>query len=120
MALDAVASHVKQALNGRGGIRVNGDPKAVVRTIGLLPGNTPIQAALKLLPSVDAIVGGEYASGSLRNMRDKVTAGEKKSLILVGRVLSQEPGMKLCAQWLERILPELRTRFQSATLLEAA
>jgi hypothetical protein len=109
MALDAVASHVKQALNGRGGIRVIGDPKAVVRTIGLLPGNTPIQAALKLLPSVDAIVGGEVREWeSAEYVRDKVTAGDTKSLILVGRVLSQEPGMKLCAQWLERILPELR------------
>ena len=109
MALDAVASHVKQALSGRGGIRVIGDPKADVRTVGLLPGNTPIQAALRLLPSVDAIIGGEVREWeSAEYVRDKVTAGETKSLILVGRVLSQEPGMKLCAQWLERIVPELR------------
>ena len=110
MTLDAVASHVKHALHARGGIRVIGDPNAEIRTIGLLPGNTPIQAALQLLPSVDAIIGGEVREWeSAEYVRDKVTAGEKKSLILVGRVLSEEPGMKLCAQWLETIVPELET-----------
>jgi putative NIF3 family GTP cyclohydrolase 1 type 2 len=109
MPLDALASRVKQALDGRGGVRVIGDPTADVRSIGLLPGNTPIQAALKLLPSVDAIIGGEVREWeSAEYVRDKVTAGEKKSLILVGRVLSEEPGMKLCAQWLGTIVPELK------------
>jgi hypothetical protein len=30
-------------------------------------------------------------------VRDKVTAGEKKGLILVGRVVSEEAGMNVCA-----------------------
>ena len=107
--LDRLASHVKQALHARGGIRVIGDPKLEVRTIGLLPGNTPIQAALKVLPSVDAIVAGEVREWeSAEYVRDKVTAGEKKALVLIGRIVSEEPGMSVCARWLGTIVPEVK------------
>ena len=52
-------SAIKKTLGARGGIRVMGDARHRVRTIGLLPGSTPIQAALRMLPGVDAIVAGE-------------------------------------------------------------
>jgi hypothetical protein len=60
LRLDAVVSHVKSALRSRGGIRVVGDPK---RGAALGCSATPIQAALWMLPNVDAI-GGRSASGN--------------------------------------------------------
>jgi putative NIF3 family GTP cyclohydrolase 1 type 2 len=115
LRLDALASHVKDALRSRGGIRVVGDPRTMVQRIGLLPGTTPIQAALKLLPNVDAIVAGEVREWeSVEYVRDKVFSAEKKGLILVGRIVSEEPGMNVCANWLKTFVPEVPIRHISA------
>ena len=115
VALDALVSNVKDALRLRGGIRVIGDPRTTVARIGLLPGTTPIQAALKMLPNVDVIVAGEVREWeTVEYVRDKVFAGEKKGLILVGRVVSEEPGMATCADWLKTFVPEVPVRHISA------
>jgi putative NIF3 family GTP cyclohydrolase 1 type 2 len=115
LRLDSLADHVKQALRSRGGIRVVGDPSIMVRRVGLLPGTTPIQAALKMLPGVDVIVAGEVREWeSVEYARDTVFAGEKKALILVGRVVSEEPGMSLCADWLKTVVTEVPIRHIAA------
>jgi putative NIF3 family GTP cyclohydrolase 1 type 2 len=108
--LDALASDLKKKLKARGGIRVLGAPQLKVHKIGLLPGTTPIQSALQMLPSVDTVIAGEVREWeSVEYARDKVAAGEKKSLILLGRVVSEDPGMNACAQWIKTIVPELTT-----------
>jgi putative NIF3 family GTP cyclohydrolase 1 type 2 len=115
LTLDALASHVKSALRSRGGIRVVGDPRTSVQRVGLLAGTTPIQAALKMLPQVDVIVAGEVREWeSVEYVRDKVFAGEKKGLILIGRTVSEEPGMEVCAGWLKTFVPEVPIRHISA------
>jgi putative NIF3 family GTP cyclohydrolase 1 type 2 len=112
LTLDALASDLKKKLNARGGVRVVGDPQLKVQKIGLLPGTTPIQAALKTLPDVDVLIAGEVREWeSVEYARDKVTAGEKKGLILIGRVVSEDPGMNVCAKWLKTIVPELTTKW---------
>jgi hypothetical protein len=111
LRLDALVGNVKNALRSRGGIRVVGDPGTMVQRIGLLPGTTPVQAALKMLPNVDVIVAGEVREWeSVEYVRDKLFSGEKKALILVGRVVSEEPGMSLCAGWLETFISEVPVR----------
>ena len=106
---DALAALVKEKLNARGGIRVVGDSQIRVESIGLLPGSTPIQAALRALPAVDAVIAGEVREWeSVEYVRDTVAAGGKKGLILIGRVLSEDPGMRVCAEWLRTLVPELR------------
>ena len=113
--LETLVEHVKRGLKARGGIRVVGDPKTTVRRVALLPGSTPLQATLKLLPTVDAIVAGEVREWeSVEYARDKVFAGERKGLILVGRVVSEEPGMDICANWLKTFIPEVPIRHISA------
>ena len=113
--LDALASHVKSGLRLQGGIRVVGNPQTMVQRVGLLPGTTPIQAALKMLPAVDVIVAGEVREWeSVEYARDKVFSGEKKGLILVGRVVSEEPGMEVCANWLRTFVSEVPVRHISA------
>jgi putative NIF3 family GTP cyclohydrolase 1 type 2 len=110
VTLGALASDLKKKLNARGGIRVVGDPQLKVQKIGLLPGTTPIQAALQMLPGVDAVIAGEVREWeSVEYARDKLSAGEKKNLILIGRVVSENPGMNICAQWVKTIVPELAT-----------
>lgn len=110
VTLGALAVKVKKTLNARGGIRVVGDPQTKVEKIALLPGATPLQASLNTLPSVDVIIAGEVREWeSVEYARDTVTAGGRKGLILLGRVLSEEPGMTVCAQWISTIVRELAT-----------
>ena len=110
MTLDALASALRRNLNARGGIRVVGDPSTKVQRIAVLPGTTPIQTTLKALPAVDAIVAGEVREWeSVEYARDAVTAGQDKGFIVVGRVLSEEPGMNVCAQWVRTLVSEVRT-----------
>lgn len=112
VTLDALASDVKAKLNARGGMRIVGNPQTRVRHIGLLPGTVPIQATVKLLPDVDVIVAGEIREWeSSEYARDMVTAGFNKGLILIGRSFSEEPGMKVCAGWLQTIVPEAPCRW---------
>ena len=115
LRLETMASTIKNALQSRGGIRVLGDPQIVVQRVGLLPGTTPIQAALKMLPNVDVIVAGEVREWeSVEYVRDKIFGGEKKGLVLVGRVVSEEPGMNVCADWLKTFVSEVPIRHISA------
>lgn len=106
MTLEALVMTVRKRLGSRGGIRVVGDPKTTVRRVGLLPGSTPLVATMTLLPSVDVIVGGEMREWeSVELVRDAVLAGNRKALILVGRIVSEEPGMSACATWLKTVVP---------------
>lgn len=113
--LDVLASHVERGLNARGGVRVVGPPEMRVARIALLPGTTPLAAALQALPGVDAIVAGEVREWeTVEYARDAVTAAGNKALILAGRIVSEDPGMGVCARWLETIVPEVRSAWMAA------
>jgi putative NIF3 family GTP cyclohydrolase 1 type 2 len=115
VTLDTLAVNLKNALRSRGGIRVIGDPKMMVRRVGLLPGTTPIQSAVKMLPDVDVIIAGEVREWeSVEYVRDQVFSGAKKGLLLLGRVVSEEPGMEVCANWLKTFISEVPIRHISA------
>jgi len=89
-------------------MRIVGDPKLRIRKVAFLPGSTPIQASVEILPGVDAIIAGEVREWeSVEYVRDTVDLGGKKSLTLVGRIVSEGPGMRFCAQWLKTIVPEV-------------
>jgi putative NIF3 family GTP cyclohydrolase 1 type 2 len=112
LALERLVDHIKDRLNARGGMRIIGNRQSRVRRIGVLPGSVPIQAALTLLPEVDVIIAGEIREWETSEyVRDSVTAGLEKGLILIGRTLSEEPGMRLCAQWLQTVVPDVPCRW---------
>jgi len=114
-SLEALASQLKKALGTRGGIRGIGDRTLVVRRIGFLPGYTLIQAAIAMLPHVDAIVAGEVQEWeSATYAQDVAFAGIKKGFLSIGRVVNEAPGMQMCAGWLKTIVPEVPVRFISA------
>jgi putative NIF3 family GTP cyclohydrolase 1 type 2 len=99
-------------LNVRAGIRVVGDPQNQVSRIGVLPGVSAHAASLKLLPECDVIVAGETREWeSVEYAQDAGAAGQKKGLIMLGRVASEEPGMNLCADWLKTLLPDVSVRW---------
>jgi putative NIF3 family GTP cyclohydrolase 1 type 2 len=115
VSLEALAARVKSRLDARGGVRVVGRPQTRVRTIALLPGTRPIQDTVALLPQVDAIIAGEIREWeSSEYARDVVNAGLGKGLILVGRSLSEDAGMRVCAEWLRPLVPEAPVRWLPA------
>jgi putative NIF3 family GTP cyclohydrolase 1 type 2 len=114
-SLGALVAQVKNSLKSRGGMRIIGDPQLRIRKVAFLPGSTPIQASLKTLPGADVIVAGEVREWeSVEYVRDTVALGGKKALILVGRIVSEDPGMQVCAQWLKAIVPEVPSRWVPA------
>jgi putative NIF3 family GTP cyclohydrolase 1 type 2 len=111
LTLERLAANVSKMLQSRGGVRVMGDRQTTVRRVGLLPGTTTIQTALKMLPNVDVIVAGEVREWeTVEYVRDQLFSGAKKGLLLVGRVVSEEPGMQVCADWLKTLVPEVPVR----------
>jgi putative NIF3 family GTP cyclohydrolase 1 type 2 len=110
--LERFAGDVRTRLNVRGGMRIVGDRSTRVRTVGVLAGSTAIQTTLTLLPEVDVLITGEIREWeSSEYVRDAVTAGLGKGLILIGRSLSEEPGMRVCAEWLQTLIPEVPCRW---------
>lgn len=110
--LDRLVEDVNRKLNARGGMRIVGNRQLRVRRIGFLPGTVPIQTTLNVLPQVDALIAGEIREWeSSEYARDVVSEGLPRALILLGRSLSEDPGMNACARWLETILPDVRCRW---------
>jgi hypothetical protein len=115
LTLEELARELKRKLGARGGIRVVGDRGSRVRRVALLPGSTPIAASLAALPDADVIVAGEVREWeSVEYARDVVFAGAPKGLMLVGRVVSEDPGMARCATWLAPFIPEVPVRHIAA------
>lgn len=114
IALERLVNDVNGRLNARGGLRIVGNRQLQVRRIGFLPGSVPIQATLKVLPHVDALIAGEIREWeSSEYARDTMSEGLPHALILLGRSLSEEPGMNACAEWLKTIVPDVRCRWIS-------
>jgi putative NIF3 family GTP cyclohydrolase 1 type 2 len=95
-------------------LRVVGDPKLEVKRVlaswgfvGRMPG-IPLFAS----PDVDVFIAGETREWELvEYVRDSITMGNKKALILVGHVLSEQGGMSYCAEWLKTFIPEVPVEF---------
>ena len=114
-SLGALVAHVKKSLKLRGGMRIVGDPRLRVRKVAFLPGSTSIQTSIATLPGVDVIIAGEVREWeSVEYVRDAVALGGKKSLALIGRIVSEDPGMQVCAQWLKTVVPEVPSTWISA------
>lgn len=113
--LDTLARDLITRLGIRGGLRAIGDRALVVRRVGLLPGVSRVEAAIAMLPGVDAIVAGEvWEWETAAYVQDVVYAGLPKGLLSIGRAVSEAPGMQLCAEWLGTIVPEVPVRFIDA------
>jgi putative NIF3 family GTP cyclohydrolase 1 type 2 len=66
-------------------------------------------------PDVDLIVVGETREWELvEYVQDQIAAGQRKALIVINHVVSEQAGMAYCAEWLRPIVPEVPVTFIAA------
>ena len=105
--LGALARTIQDRLKVRT-LRAIGDPGIPVSRISLSPGAAGLMAAVRTLPQADVYVCGEATEWEgIEYARDTIAAGQKKGMILAGHVVTEDPGMNLCAQWLKTFIPEV-------------
>ena len=114
-SLSALVPQVRTKLKSSGGMRVIGDPKTLVKRVTVLPGVQELAKLLARLPSTDLILAGEVRDWEgPEYVGDASTAGLKKGLITVGRVVSEDPGMGACASWLKTFINEVPVEWIAA------
>jgi putative NIF3 family GTP cyclohydrolase 1 type 2 len=108
------ASQVKR-LTGSRAFRCVGDPRAKVSRILLGPGYaTPWMSA-----EADVVIGGEQqeADGAFDNVEyvaDAVSLGMAKGLIMLGHVISEQPGMEDLAKWMQTFIKGIPIQYVPA------
>lgn len=102
-----------QAKLGDMTMRVVGDPKLPVRRVGVALGNAAQMPTIALLNGPADVVLAGYCREweAVEYVQDMIASGSKKAMILLGEVLSVEPGMRFCADWLKTVVPDLPIAF---------
>lgn len=98
-------------------LRVVGDPKLPVHRVIASWGNVSLMPGIPLLsrPDVDVLVVGETREWELvEYAQDAIASGRKKALIILGHVVSEQAGMKYCAEWLKGFITEVPIEFIAA------
>ncbi|SPE24687.1 conserved exported hypothetical protein [Candidatus Sulfopaludibacter sp. SbA3] len=100
-----IVAIISERLKLRAGLRAVGDRKTTVRRVLLQPGAMTTATMWSRYSEVDMIVAGEVREWeNTHYAADMFTAGEKRVLVTVGRVVSEEPGMRACADWLKTVV----------------
>jgi putative NIF3 family GTP cyclohydrolase 1 type 2 len=102
--LGALAADIARRLNGRA-IRVAGDPGMKVTRIALGPG----YGVPSLSASFDVAVGGEApeSGGNAEYVLDAGAQGQKKGVVLLGHMMSEDFGMQEVSEWLRTFLTDV-------------
>lgn len=98
-------------------MRVIGDPNLTVRRAMASWGNCSLQPGAPFLarPEVDVLIIGETHEWELvEYAQDMIASGQKKALIILGHVVSEQSGMKFCAEWLKGFVKEVPIEFIAA------
>jgi putative NIF3 family GTP cyclohydrolase 1 type 2 len=114
--LAAFARDIQARLNIRV-VRVVGDPAMPVRKVVASWGNVSLSPGAPLLAQedVDVLIIGETHEWELvEYAQDMIASGKKKALIILGHVVSEQAGMKYCAEWLRGFIPEVPIEFIAA------
>src|SRR3984957_10150744 len=99
-------------------MRVVGDAKMPVKRVvanwgyaSLMP--RVIKTAAR--PDGDVVICGETREWELvEYVQDQIAAGAKKALIVVNHVVSEQSGMRYCAEWLKPMVPEVPVEFMAS------
>lgn len=107
--LGEVAKSLKKRFHAET-MRVEGDPSLVVSRIALIPGAAGLKEhVLALNQPIELLIAGEASEWeSVEYVRDAIAQGRKKSMILLGHEVSEEPGMEQCAIELRELFPGMR------------
>ncbi len=108
--LKEIVAHLKAKLGIRQ-VRVVGDPGQVCRRVVLFPGaaggRNQIAALRRTEP--DLFICGEVAEWETSEyVRDARAMGAKRSLVVLGHAVSEEPGMQWLVPWLQPKLPGIK------------
>jgi putative NIF3 family GTP cyclohydrolase 1 type 2 len=98
-------------------IRVLGDPALPVRRVQTSWGYASREGGIKLFsdPNTNVFICGETREWELvEYCQDSIASGNKKALIVVGHVLSEQGGMILCTDWLKGFVSEVPIEFVAA------
>ena len=108
-SLSSLMALVSKRLGLRGGMRTVGPPDLRVRTVLVSPGTTDLASTVARLKGADVVLAGEPREWEVvPYVLDAREAGAAKALISVGRIVSEEPGMRECAAWIRTLAPGLR------------
>jgi putative NIF3 family GTP cyclohydrolase 1 type 2 len=106
--VSALAAHVRSRLSVQGGLRVVGRSAMRVRTVAVVAGGVDMPSAVARLARADALVVGEPREWeAVPYALDTRSGGAEKALVAVGRVVSEEPGVRACADWIRSIVKEV-------------
>jgi len=106
--LGQLVAHVRSRLDIRGGLRTVGRNDMRVRSVLVSPGTTDLLTTVARLPDADVILAGEPREWeAVPYVLDARTAGQSKAMIAIGRLVSEEPGMRACAAWIRGFTPEV-------------
>ena len=109
---EATVALIRGKLNLRAGLRAVGDRKATIRRVLLFPGSMTPAIMWQRYSEVDLIVAGEVREWeNTHYAADMFAAGEKRALVTTGRVASEDPGMRLCAEWLKSVVKEIPAKW---------
>jgi putative NIF3 family GTP cyclohydrolase 1 type 2 len=107
---------IQTRLNDRT-MRVIGKPAMPVKRVAASWGAADRLTTIPLFarPDVDVLVVGEAREWELvEYAQDSITAGNQKALIVLGHVVSEQGGMKYCAEWLKSFVTEVPIEFVPA------
>jgi putative NIF3 family GTP cyclohydrolase 1 type 2 len=109
---EATVAVIRSKLKLRAGLRVVGDRNAIIRRVLLIPGSMTATTLWLRYSEVDMIVAGEVREWeNTHYAADIFTSGEKRALVTIGRVVSEDPGMAVCAEWLKTIVKEVPAKW---------
>lgn len=117
ISLARFAREIESKLKSRT-LRVLGDPNLRIKRVLTSWGNVSQIPGIQLFarPDIDVLVIGETHEWELvEYAQDTIASGQKKALIVIGHVLSEQAGMKYCAEWLKEFINEVPIEFIPAT-----
>jgi putative NIF3 family GTP cyclohydrolase 1 type 2 len=108
-SVSSLTALVSKRLGVRGGMRTIGPADMRVRTVLVSPGTTDLASTVARLKGADVVLAGEPREWEVvPYVLDAREAGAAKALISVGRLVSEEPGMRACAAWIRTLVPGVK------------
>lgn len=112
--LESFVSAMAQRLHAHS-MRIVGNPQMTVRRVAANWGYSNLMPDVILTaarPEIDVIICGETREWEMvEYVQDQVATGANKALIVVNHVVSEQAGMRYCADWLRPLVPELPVDF---------
>jgi putative NIF3 family GTP cyclohydrolase 1 type 2 len=116
ITLEQLASEMEHKLSVRT-MRIIGNSKMPVNHVAANWGYASQPGGIRALsrPELDVLVIGEAREWEvIEYAQDAIASGKKKGLIILGHVVSEEEGMRYCAEWLKGFISEVPVEFVRA------